>query len=315
MSGELDQRLDVGGGDLGMGFVEPADPHPDRLDPLDQQIVGTSRRRRAAEKPEDQDAPAPSEAAQRLFKCRAVDRVVNDVDAAAAGQLHDLVAEAGLIVDRVIRALFEADRAFLLGAGASDDIGTVELGDLDSGKADAAGGAMDQDPLACLEPAALQQRMKGRVIDVAENCRVLQAHRGGDQVAILGLRITQLRETAEPMSAHHSIAGFEAGHAGPDGDNLTPAFAARDEGRLWPELVFAGQHEHVDILDPARLDSNLQLSLPGRRRVGHLTQCQYLRPAERLADDSPHRRYSAACACTSAAAPCERSFSITSQFV
>ena len=75
------------------------------------------------------------------------------------------------------------------------------------------------------------------------------------------------------MSAHHPIAGLEAGHAGPDGDDLTRTFAARDEGWLRPELVFAGQHQHVDILNPARLDANPQLSGAGRRRVGYLTQC------------------------------------------
>ena len=189
----------------------------------------------------------------------------------------------------MIGALFEADRAFLLGAGGSDDFGAVELGDLNCGKADAAGGAMDQDPVACFEPAALQQRMIGRVVDVAENCRLLQAHCGGDQIAILGLRITRLREAAEPMAAHHPIAGLEARDAGPDGDDLARAFAARDEGRFRPELVFAGQHQHVDILDAARLDANLQLSGSGRRRVGHLAQCQYLRSAKRFANDRLHR--------------------------
>src|ERR1700739_2785550 len=62
LPGEFDQRLDVGGGDIRVGFAKPSDAHPDPLDPLDQKVVGTSQRRGAAEKPEDQDAPAPSEA-------------------------------------------------------------------------------------------------------------------------------------------------------------------------------------------------------------------------------------------------------------
>jgi hypothetical protein len=64
LSSELDQGLDVGGGDLRMGFAEPADANPDRLDPLDQQVVGAGKRRLPAEKSEDQDAPTPGEAAQ-----------------------------------------------------------------------------------------------------------------------------------------------------------------------------------------------------------------------------------------------------------
>src|SRR5260370_1896235 len=71
LSGEFDQRLDVGGGNLRVGFAEPADAHPDRLDPLDQQVIGAGERRRAAAKPEDQDAPAPGEAAQLLLECLA----------------------------------------------------------------------------------------------------------------------------------------------------------------------------------------------------------------------------------------------------
>ena len=96
-------------------------------------------------------------------------------------------------------------------------------------------------------------------------------------------------EAAEPVSAHHPIAGFEAGHAGSDGDDLTRALAARDEGRFRPELVLAGQHQDVDILDAARLDADLQLTGSGRRRVGHLTQRQYFRSAKRLANDRLHR--------------------------
>ena len=64
VGGEPDQGFDVGGGDFGVGFDDAADAHPDRLDPFDQQIVGARCRRRAAEKPEDQDAAAPGETAQ-----------------------------------------------------------------------------------------------------------------------------------------------------------------------------------------------------------------------------------------------------------
>src|SRR5438477_4696284 len=49
LCGQLDQGFDVGGGDLRMGFVEPADPDANRLDALDQQVVGAGGRRRAAE--------------------------------------------------------------------------------------------------------------------------------------------------------------------------------------------------------------------------------------------------------------------------
>src|SRR5260370_214572 len=106
-----------------------------------------------------------------------------------------------------------------------------------------------------------------------EACGLVSAVGGGHKVESPGFRMTNWREAAEPMSGHHSIAGFEAGHAGTDGDDLTRAFAARDEGRFRPELVFAGQHQHVDILNAARLDTDLQLPRARRRRARHLTQC------------------------------------------
>ena len=53
----------------------------------------------------------------------------------------------------MICALFEADRAFLLGAGGSDDIGAVELGDLDRGKADAASGTASKNQAIWIESA------------------------------------------------------------------------------------------------------------------------------------------------------------------
>src|ERR1700736_5235565 len=49
LRGEIEQRLGVGGGDLGVGFVEPADAHPDCLNALDQEVVGAGQCRRAAE--------------------------------------------------------------------------------------------------------------------------------------------------------------------------------------------------------------------------------------------------------------------------
>ncbi len=258
----------------------------------------------------------PPQARQRdeLFESRAVDRVVNDVDAASTRQVHHLVAEAALVVDRMICAFFEANRAFFLSAGCGYDMSSVELCDLDRWKTDAARCAVDQDPLACFEPAALDQRVVRGVINVPKHRGLFEAHRRRDLVAVLGLRITELREGAEPMPAHNPITRPEADDVRPDGEDLTRGLAARDEGRLGTELVFSGEHQHVDVLDAARLDANLQLSGAGRRRVGHLPQRQYLRPAKRLANDCPHLRYSAACACTSVAG-CERSFSITSQFV
>src|SRR5262249_39429008 len=115
----------IGGSNFRVGFVEPADPHPDRFDSFDQQIIAPGSRRRPAEKTEDQDATAPGEAAQRLLEGRTVDRVIDDVDPAAIRQVYYFVAEAVLVINRMVGALVEADGAFLFGARGGDHTGVV----------------------------------------------------------------------------------------------------------------------------------------------------------------------------------------------
>ena len=84
LAGELDQLAHIGAAISGWASVSAADPHADRFDTLDQQIVGARRAGAAAEKAEDQDAAAPGETAQRFLETSAVDRVVDDIDAARA---------------------------------------------------------------------------------------------------------------------------------------------------------------------------------------------------------------------------------------
>src|SRR5262249_57058948 len=99
--------------------------------------------------------PTPGEAAQRFLEGRTVDRVVNDVDAVASGQLHDLVAKAARVIDRLVGTLSEANGSLLLGARGRDDLGAKQFGELDRRDADAAGGTMDQHPLARHQPSPL----------------------------------------------------------------------------------------------------------------------------------------------------------------
>src|SRR5215831_6827276 len=50
LRGQFEQRLGVGGSNFGTGLVEAANPHADRFDSLDQEIVSTGECRRTAEK-------------------------------------------------------------------------------------------------------------------------------------------------------------------------------------------------------------------------------------------------------------------------
>src|SRR6516165_4596024 len=138
LSGEPNERLDVGGGNLRVSYVEPADPDADCLNAFDQQVICAGEGRGTAEKAKNQDAPTPGEAAQRLLESGAVDGIVDDIDTATASQVHHLVAEAALIIDRVVGAFLDTDRALFLGAGCRDHTAAVELGDLNSREADPA---------------------------------------------------------------------------------------------------------------------------------------------------------------------------------
>ena len=149
--------------------------------------------------------------AQGLVEHAGADRVVDDIDAVArAGQLLNPVAEPAAIVDREIGPLLETGGALLVGAGGRDHGRAEQFRHLDRGDADAAGGAVDQHPVAGLQSAALQQRVIGGVMRAAEHGGFLDAHAVGHGVAILGAGIAELREGAEPVAAHDPVAELEA---------------------------------------------------------------------------------------------------------
>ena len=63
------------------------------------------------------------------------------------------------------------------------------------------------------------------------------------------------------------------------------------KGGSGPELVFAGEHQHVDVLHAARADPHLHLAGPRRRRVGQVAPRQHLGTAKRLAYHRLHAPY------------------------
>ena len=175
--GQFDQLAHVVAADLGLVLGDAAEADADHLEALDQQVVRARGRGAAAEKAQHKDAAAPAQAPQRLVGHAGADRVIDDIDAVArTGQFLDLVAEPAAIVDREIGALLQTGGAFFLGAGGRDHGRAEQFRHLDRGDADAAGGAVDQHPVARLHPAALQQRVIGRVMRAAEHGGLLEAH-------------------------------------------------------------------------------------------------------------------------------------------
>src|SRR5690606_42021057 len=75
----------------------------------------------------------------------AADHIENDIGARAIGHLAGAGDEILLaIIDRDIRAELHAGGAFLGAAGGDDDSGAERLGELDGGRTDARGAAMDE---------------------------------------------------------------------------------------------------------------------------------------------------------------------------
>ena len=78
-------------------------------------------------------------------------RVDEHVDALAAGDPPHLLLEVlRSVVDRMLDPLL-ADRLVLGGGGGAEDLGAAQLGDLGRRDADAAGGRVDQHPVALLD--------------------------------------------------------------------------------------------------------------------------------------------------------------------
>src|SRR3989449_10140008 len=83
-------------------------------------------------------------------------RVEHRVDAAAAGDLHDLVGEAQRAGIQDLAHAHVAQEPTLLGrAGGGEDFQTQMPSDLDRRQADAAGGGMDENALARLQPGQM----------------------------------------------------------------------------------------------------------------------------------------------------------------
>ena len=112
--------------------------------------------------------------------------------------------------------------------------------------------------------------------------KVMSRHRLG--------AFAQLGKRTKPMPAHHPVPEVEPGDAGAARDHFAGRLAARDEGRFRAELVFAREHQDVDILRTARPDPHLYLAGARWGRVRDLAQRQYFGPAERLAHHRLHRR-------------------------
>jgi hypothetical protein len=62
------------------------------------------------------------------------------------------------------------------------------------------------------------------------------------------------------MAAHDAVAHLEIDDCRTDDDDYAGGFATRNKRGFGAELIFSGEHQHIDVLDAPRADSHLDLT-------------------------------------------------------
>ena len=191
------------------------------------------------------------------------ERVEHDIDALAAGDLHDLVGEVQRArVHGVIGAHLFEQPAFLWGAGGGENLGAEVFCDLDSGHADAAGAGVDEDALALAQVCQVVERVVGREehgrhgrrLDEADVVRFAEDH-----VSVHG------EETAENVRPHACdlVSRTQVGHALADTHDRAREVVAEPANIDRVAGVHAERLHDVTEVDAARLDLDFDLAWTG----------------------------------------------------
>jgi len=265
-------------------------------------------------------APVVGEAAHGLLHHRGTDVVEDDVDATALGRVEDELREVGLrVVDRDLRAELAAERHLLGGAGGREYARALVDGELDGGRAGAAGAGVDEHALTGAQVGAVEETEPGEVEGEVERSRIGQRnlrghverrHDGADGV---------LGEAAVGAARHRDhpspLPRLGTGAAGVDHAHDLHAGAVRQLGL--DHHVAAGDALEVVQVERDRLHAHPHLA---RLRLGnrHAVELQHLgraravlvrpprahRPLLRLsAGHSTHPRRTAAHLAPAAIAP------------
>src|SRR5213593_3553379 len=211
--------------------------------------------------PGDDEPAAGLEARAALVPHRRPDAVEHHVDAAAAGELLDALAELRRrrVVDDLVGAEPLGLRELPVAPGRDDRASAHALGHQEPEASDPAADGLDQDVLALLELYALEQAVPGSVTGERKRRRFLEPHALGDSLKIGRGNLAVLRVAAVELAAqallpvaelvapehawrahaaldaildHDVVAFFPAGHAGPETGDLA---GARFRVRAVPE--------------------------------------------------------------------------------
>jgi hypothetical protein len=177
----------------------------------------------------------------------------------------------------------------VVGAGAGDDARAHQPAELDRGQTDTAGGAKHGQRLAGLEVRAVGECVIAGAIGDREPGRAFHVEIGVEPGELAGRHRDALTCRTIGAIAQHPVARHEAGHARRHAFHHAGEFTAwrEREGRLL--LIFAGDDQRVEKVEPD--GGNLGDHLAGARdRLGNIGQDQIVRSSEAGAEDGFHGR-------------------------
>ncbi len=155
------------------------------------------------------------------------------------------------------------ERDLLVGRGAGDDARPHQPSELDRREPDPARGTEHRQRLAGFEGGTVLERVVAGSIGDGQCRRPVEIEVGGKLDDVIGDNRHAFGGGAEIGVAHDAVAGLERGHAGAYGFDRAGELAARRERERRLGLVFAGDDEGVEKIQPDRRDLGHNLARPG----------------------------------------------------
>jgi hypothetical protein len=197
--------------------------------------------------------PASAQAFQRCFERRLADRIVDDGNAFAAGDVaHARGKVLARVDDRMIATMCAGNIRLRLGAHSPDHRRAQVLRPLAHDEADAARGGVDQDRIARLDLV--------RLIEEATCGHAADNHRGGRALVDVGRQGDDPRRGDDAQfgvgAFRHAgigdaVADGKAAHLAPNCIDDAGAFEA-DRGRKRFHRMHTPAHQHVAVVDRDR---------------------------------------------------------------
>ena len=175
-----------------------------------------------------------------LWQVVAADDIDHHIDAATlGGSAADRGEILGLVIDRMVGAKCSHRGAFLVTARGGKDSGTMRVGDLDCGAANAAGAALDQDALARGEGAAVHHVGPDRAEHFRQSGSIGQGYAVGDGHALPFGCQRIFRIAATDQKRAYAVADLKAAATVANGNNGAGRLQPHDIRRTGRDRIFS----------------------------------------------------------------------------